>query len=120
AHVAHGDTGQLDGLELRGWRESARLAHVDRDREDARRRLPRGELVGDGPARMMGRRAEAPLLLDVVDLDDHAVGVVAARLAPRTASIFRQYSITAFISALGASPVLTRKPLASSVSRISQ
>ena len=81
AHVGHRDAGQLDRLELRGGGERARLAHVDRDRDHAGGGLARRELVGDGPARVVGGGPEAALLLEVVDLDHDAVGVVAETVA---------------------------------------
>ena len=40
-------------------------------------RLLGGELVRDGPSRVVGRRAELPLLDEAIDLHDDAVGVVA-------------------------------------------
>src|SRR2546422_692327 len=81
AHVADHDAGQLHGLELRDGREDAGLADADLDRLDHRGRLTRGELERDRPARVVGGGAEAPLVLERVDLDDDAVGVVAEVVA---------------------------------------
>ena len=81
AHVADRDPGQRHGGELGDRRERAGLADVDLDRLHDGGRLTGGELEGDGPARMVRRGAEPPLLLERVDLDDRAVGVVAERVA---------------------------------------
>ncbi len=67
---------ELDRLEHGHGRQRARAADLDDDVVDPGRRLPGRELVGDGPARRLGRRPELPPLVRGVDLDDDAVGVV--------------------------------------------
>src|SRR5207237_6288924 len=78
---------ELDGLELGDRSERARLADVHVDGLHRGRGLARRELEGDRPAGMMRGGAEAPLLLERIDLHHHAVRIVtepvALRLEPR-------------------------------------
>src|SRR5207248_9372573 len=83
ADVADRHAGELDGLELRDGCERTRLADVHLDGLHRGRRLARRELEGDRPAGMMRRGAEAPLLLERIDLHHHAVRVVAEPVARR-------------------------------------
>jgi hypothetical protein len=83
AHRAHGDAGELDGLEGGARRERAGLADIDGDLQHPGGGLAGGELVGDGPARMMRGGPEPALLLEVVHLHHHAVGLVVERVAAR-------------------------------------
>src|SRR5207253_216467 len=78
AHVADRHAGQLHGRELGGRRQRARLADVHLDRLDHGRRLARGELERDGPARMVRRRAEPALVIERLHLDHRTVGVPAS------------------------------------------
>ena len=71
----------LDRVELGRGRQGPRSAHVDPDPPDDGLRVPGRELVGDGPARVMGGDPEVPLLLETVDLYDHAVGLVGEVLS---------------------------------------
>ena len=66
-------------LELGGGRQRAGAADLDLDVEQARRRLLRRELVGDGPARRARDEAQPLLPVEPVDLVDDAVDVVAER-----------------------------------------
>ena len=66
----HGDRG-----------ERARATDLHDDVLDLRRGLPRGVLVGDGPARRFRGRAELVLQRRRVDLHDHAVNLVLKIIA---------------------------------------
>ena len=57
-------------------RQNAVLANINLDFTDIRNRLFGLELVRRRPARLLGGRAEPPLLIEVVHLDDHAVRLI--------------------------------------------
>ena len=68
--------GDRHRVELRDRREHAGAAHLDANlAQDGLLFLGR-ELKGDGPARRAGGKAQVELLLEAVDLYDHAVDVV--------------------------------------------
>ena len=73
-HAAHGD-----GLELGDRRQRTGAADLDVDLAQHGRRLLGGEFVGDGPARRARLETEATLQIEVVDLVDDAVDVIAER-----------------------------------------
>ena len=80
--------GQEHRLEHGVRRHRAGAADVDADLEQLRRRLLRRELVGEGPARKLRRRAGLLAPRDVVQLDDDAVGLerqVVPRVDPLAA-----------------------------------
>ena len=79
--VADGHPAHLHRLELRHGRQHARASDGGEDVHDARRRLARLELPGDGPARRARDLAEPALEPDVVHLDDDAVDLVRQRVA---------------------------------------
>src|SRR5262249_56556198 len=81
AHVADRDAGQRHRYQLGHWGERARLADVDLDRLHDGRRLARGELERERPARVVRGGSEPPLVLERIDFDHRAVGVVAERVA---------------------------------------
>ena len=81
ARPADRHPGQLHRLEQRRRSEGPRLPDVDLDLEHPGRGLARRELEGDGPARVVRRRAQPPLLFQRVHLHHHAVGVVAEAVA---------------------------------------
>ena len=68
--------GDRHRIELRDRREHAGAAHLDANlAQDGLLFLGR-KLKGDGPARRAGGKAQVELLLEAVDLYDHAVDVV--------------------------------------------
>ena len=81
AHVADDDAGQRHGGELGHGRQGAGLADIDLDGLHDGGGLARGELVGDGPARMVRGGAQAPLGVEGIHLHHHTVGLVAERVA---------------------------------------
>src|SRR5258706_320173 len=58
-------------------RDGAGPPHGGKDREDTGDLLARRELVGEGKARMAGGPADGLAGREVVELDDHAVDLVA-------------------------------------------
>ena len=72
--------GELDRLEDGDRRQGAGAADLDDDVVDPGRGLPGGELVGNGPARGLGRRPQGLPLVGRVDLDDDAVGLEVERV----------------------------------------
>ncbi len=74
---ADGGAGDLYRIEDRRGSQGPRASHGDLDLADNRGRLLGGELVGHGPARVVGGGAQAALPLEGIHLDHHAVGVVA-------------------------------------------
>ena len=74
--------GDFDGFEIGDRRQHAGLADLDGDVLDPRRRLPQLDLVGDDPSRRLAGGAEPVPLGEVVDLDDHAVGLVVEFVPP--------------------------------------
>ena len=71
-----GGTGDRHRIELRDRRQHASAAHLDADlTQDGLLFLGR-KLKGDSPTRRAGGKAQVELLLEAVDLHDHAVDVV--------------------------------------------
>ncbi len=63
-------------VQFRHRRDRPGPPHGGRDRQDLRRRVVRGKLIGDGPARGFQRESQ-PLLLDqVIDLDHRPVDLI--------------------------------------------
>ena len=74
---ADGGAGDPHRLETGGGRERARPADVDVDGDDPGGPHLGGELVRDGPSRVVGRRAQSPVVDEAIDFHDGAVRVVA-------------------------------------------
>ena len=74
-------TGQKDRLEVGDRSDGARTADLIVDGKHAGERLLGLELVRHGPARGLGREAQAALESGLIDLDDYAVGGIGQRLA---------------------------------------
>src|SRR5439155_22341411 len=72
----HRGPGDLDRLHEGERGDPTGAADVDPDVVQLRRRLLRGVLEGDCPARGAAGRPEAALQCDLVDLHDHAVDLV--------------------------------------------
>ena len=71
-----GGTGDRHRIELRDRRQHASAAHLDADlTQDGLLFLGR-KLKGDSPTRRAGGKAQVKLLLEAVDLYDHAIDVV--------------------------------------------
>ena len=79
--VAHGDAGELGGLQVRDRRDRAGAADLRADPLDARAGEARLELVGERPPRRARGAAELRLQGDVVDLGDRAVHLVRELVA---------------------------------------
>ena len=77
--VRHHHAADRHRLEFGGRRERAGAADLDLDAQQARHRLLRLELVGDGPARRARHESQPLLPIEPVDLVDDAVDVVAER-----------------------------------------
>ena len=75
----HGHAADVDGLELGERVEHAGAPDADVDLHEARDRRGRRPLEGAGEARAAVEGAEAPLLVERVDLDHDAVDLVAER-----------------------------------------
>jgi hypothetical protein len=73
--VGHRDPADRHGLQPRHRGDRAGAAHLQVDGLQDRAGLLGRELAGDGPARRARDEAQAALLLQVVDLVDHAVDV---------------------------------------------
>ena len=73
-----GDHDAADGhrLERRDRREGAGATHLHRDPDHPGLRLLGGELERDRPARRAADEAQAPLVVDAIDLHDDAVDIV--------------------------------------------
>ena len=81
----HGGAGQQHRRKVRHGGDRSGAPDLEGDALEARERLLGLELVGYGPARRLGREADAAAHGEVVDLDDHAVGregQLAARRVP--------------------------------------
>ena len=74
--LAYGDAADLYGLEDGERVEAAGAPDVDLDVQQLGSGLLGGELVGDGPTRVASDEAEMPLVVEAVDLNDDAVGLV--------------------------------------------
>ena len=74
-------TGQVDGLEVRRRGQDAGPAEADGNAEDLGLGLFGREFIGNGPARDLDRIAQARLLGEGIDLDDHAVRGVSQFVA---------------------------------------
>ncbi len=77
-----GRPGQLDRLQLGHRRELPGASDLHDDLANPCRRLLRGVLHRDGPARELRRRAGDPSERQLVDLDDHSVDLVVQRVTP--------------------------------------
>src|SRR5690606_1517739 len=75
------DAADTDWGEARHGRQRAGAADLDIDALDGRGRLLGRELVRHGPARLAGDKAPAALQLEVVELVDDAIDIVAERRA---------------------------------------
>ena len=78
----HRRAADLDGFQDRVGVEAARPPDVDADVKQLGHPLRGRELVGHGPARIVGDDAEPLLHLERVDLDHHAVDAVVEVFFP--------------------------------------
>ena len=79
--AADGAAGEEDRFEFGHRRERAGAPDLDGDGVELRLGLFRRVFVGDGPARRLGCRARAALMLERIQLDDRAVGFVGELFA---------------------------------------
>src|SRR5439155_13445685 len=79
---AHRDPADVNGLEHRERQQMAGAADVPDDLVELRGGGRRGELPGNGPARLTPGHPQLPLQTAVVDLDHHAVDLEVQGLPP--------------------------------------
>ena len=79
--AGHGDAAHVHRRHQHPRGDRAGAADVDLDRFDRGRGFLRGELVGNGPARRTRNEAHGALLVEAVQLVDHAVDVVRQGVA---------------------------------------
>ncbi len=79
--VLDDDAADFDRFERGARCQHTRPPDLDLDAEQFRRHLPCRELEGDGPARVFAHEAEFRGEAQVVNLDDHAVGLVGQFVA---------------------------------------
>ena len=79
--AADGAAGEKDGFEFGHGRERAGATDLDGDGFELRLGLFGCVFVGDGPARRLGRGADAALLLEGIQFDDRTVGFVGEIVA---------------------------------------
>ncbi len=79
--VRDGDTTDIHRLQVGDGREHARAPDVHVNVAEARRALVGRELPGDGPAGLVGHRAQYLMVAERIDLHHDAVGLVGEPLA---------------------------------------
>ena len=77
-----GSAAYVHGFEHGVGIDAARPAHVEAHVEQPRHRLCGRELVGHGPARLTAHHAQVGLVVEAIDLYDHAVGGDVEILGP--------------------------------------
>ena len=83
--ATHLGSGELHGVHVRHGRDGAGPSHLEDNLPQRSLSLLCLELVGDGPARTLGRHAEALLLGEGIDFQNHSVrcnGQVLSLLVP--------------------------------------
>ncbi len=75
--IGHDHAADIDRFQPRHRRQCAHAADLDIDGQKSRQGLLRREFMGYGPARAARHKAQAPLIVEPVDLIDDAIDIVA-------------------------------------------